>query len=93
MKVIWDPHKAKINLSKHRIHFSDAEAVLFDPFALTMEDCHAEGEQRHVSIGIDAVGRILVLVYTYRGDEEIRLISARAATKKERLVYEERIRF
>jgi hypothetical protein len=74
-------------LSKHQIRFSDAEAVLFDPYAMTFEDPSAEKEQRHISIGLDSLGRVLVVVFTYRGDA-IRLISARKATKKERRQYE-----
>jgi uncharacterized DUF497 family protein len=87
MNATWDPNKAKINLRKHGIRFSDAEMVLFDPSAILYEDEDAEGEQRHLSIGMDSLGRVLVLVYTYRG-EDIRLISARRATRKERLTYE-----
>jgi uncharacterized DUF497 family protein len=87
MKVVWDPKKARINLRRHRIRLSDAEPVLFDPLAYTREDEDAEGEQRFVSIGADAARRILVVVYTYRGDE-IRLISARKATGFERRSYE-----
>lgn len=90
MKVIWDPGKALSNADKHKVRFSDAESVLYDPQALTMEDKDTEDEQRHVSIGVDALGRILVVVYTYRGNT-IRMISARRATKKERHAYEERI--
>lgn len=89
-RVTWDPEKAKLNLRKHGIHFSDAEGVLFDPYALTEEDKAAEGEQRYVTIGLDPLGRVLVVVYTYRGDD-IRLISARRATRKERRSYEEGI--
>ena len=58
--------------------------------ALTGEDERAEGEQRFVSIGMDALSRFLVVVYTCRGDN-IRLISARRATSKERKRYEEGI--
>ena len=87
MEIVWDPNKAKINCQKHKIHFSDAESVLFDPYALTVEDIRSEGEQRHVSIGMDSQGRILAVVFTYRSNK-IRLISARRATKKERRYYE-----
>ena len=92
MDVIWDPAKAKANLQKHGVHFSDAEAVLFDPLALSMEDEDAEGEDRFIAMGQDAVGRILVVVYTYRGNA-IRLISARPATRKEINDYEKGIWF
>lgn len=87
MKITFDPNKAAINNRKHGIRFSDAESVLFDPLALTREDTDAEGEQRFVSIGVDGTGRLLVVVFSYRG-EEIRLISARPATAKEREYYE-----
>ena len=90
MRVMWDPRKASSNLRKHRIRFSDAEMVLFDPHALTREDSEARGEQRLVSVGTDSAGRILVVVYTHRG-ENLRLISARAATGRERKTYEEGI--
>ncbi len=90
MKVIWDPEKAKINLRKHRIRFADAEPVFFDPMALTREDDDSEGEQRFVSIGLDALNRILVVVYTYRR-ADIRLISARRATSREKKHYEKGI--
>jgi len=62
--------------------------VLFDPNALTMEDTTAAGEQRFVTVGTDSVGRVLVVVYAYR-EEDIRLISARPATRQERKNYEE----
>ena len=61
--------------------------MLFDPMALTREDNDAEGEERFISIGTDSTGRLLVVVYAYRGDE-VRLISARLATTKERDNYE-----
>jgi uncharacterized DUF497 family protein len=88
--VLWDPEKARVNLKKHGVRFSDAETVLFDPNALTREDMESEGEQRFVTVGMDALGRILIVVYTYRG-ENVRLISARSATKSERMQYEEGI--
>ena len=83
--IEWD--EAKVNLKKHGIHFPDAEAVLFDPNAISFEDEDAEGEQRNVAMGLDHLGRVLVVVYTYRG-ENIRLISARRATQNERRAYE-----
>ena len=90
MRIEWDPEKAISNFEKHGVRFSDAEVALFDPNAMTREDEEAEGEQRFVSIGMDVIARIVVVVYTYRG-ENIRLISARKATKKERRAYEEGI--
>lgn len=90
MKITWDPAKAESNFRKHKIRFSDAEAVLFDPMALTIEDETTESEQRFVSVGAHALNRVVVVVYTYRG-EDIRLISARRATRRERKAYEEGI--
>lgn len=90
MKILWDPEKAELNYQNHKVRFSDAEFVLFDPMALTREDETAQEEQRFVTIGADALNRVLVLVYTYRG-QDIRLISARRATKRERKSYEEGI--
>lgn len=87
MTIIWDPAKAEANVRKHGIRLADVEGVLFDPNALTEEDERLEGEQRFVSIGMDPVGRLLVVVYTFRG-EDIRLISARRATRRERRAYE-----
>ena len=57
MKITFDPNKAATNYRKHGIRFSDAESVLFDPMALTREDKDADGEQRFLSIGVDATGR------------------------------------
>ena len=90
MRIRWDPQKAEANFRKHRIRFSDTETVLFDPMTLTIENQIIDQEQRFLSVGSDAVGRILVIVYTYHGDT-IRLISARKATSKERKYYEKGI--
>ena len=66
--------------------FADTFAVFEDPNALTMED-HERGESRHVTVGMDSFGRILVVVYAWR-DEKIRIISARKATRSEVKHYE-----
>jgi uncharacterized DUF497 family protein len=91
MRVVWDPRKAKANHRKHRVRFSDAEGVLFDPLALAREDETSEGESRFVVIGADHAGKITVVVYTQRG-ATLRLISARRATRREARQYEEGIR-
>ena len=89
MRIVWDIGKAAANIRNHGIEFSHAATVLDDPMAITIEDTH-HGEQRFVTVGSDLLGRILVVVYAYSGEEEIRLISARKATAKERRVYEEK---
>jgi uncharacterized DUF497 family protein len=86
MTYEWDPNKARMNLHKHGIDFADAVFVLEDDYAMTIEDSHT-GEQRFVTIGMDVFGRILVVVYTWRG-ESIRIISARKAMPRERKQYE-----
>lgn len=85
----WDPTKARVNLRKHRVHFADAVTALEDVMAISVRD-EGEDEERWVSIGMDSLGRILVVVYTWR-NERVRLISARPATQREVHQYEERI--
>jgi uncharacterized DUF497 family protein len=82
----WDKSKAKSNKLKHGIAFSDTFAVFDDPNAVTVEDL-IQDEQRHITIGMDAFGRILVIVYTWR-DDKIRIISARKAVRSEVRQYE-----
>jgi uncharacterized DUF497 family protein len=82
MAIEFDPAKARSNFRKHRVHFADAEQVLRDEMAITVEDPGAEGEQRFVTLGMDAIGRVLVVVHTPRG-ENTRLISARMASPAE----------
>jgi uncharacterized DUF497 family protein len=87
----WDPAKAQENMRVHGINLAVAVGVFDSPY-LTMEDPDAEGEQRLMALGLDGLGRLLVVVYTYREDK-IRLISARKATRKEEKEYAQRIRF
>jgi uncharacterized DUF497 family protein len=84
--VEWDSRKAAANLKKHGVDFADAATVLHDDQAITIRDDEA-GEERYVTIGMDALARILVVAYTWRGDRP-RLISARQATPQERQQYE-----
>lgn len=87
MAYQWDREKAATNLNKHGIDFADAVSVFSDDLAITVTDQRSE-EERFITIGMDALGRVLVVVYTWR-DSEIRLISARKATRQERTQYEE----
>ena len=68
MDIEWDPAKARSNLRKHGVSFSDVEVVFGDPFAISMADEHSEEEERFLTIGSDAIGRIVVVCYTYRGE-------------------------
>ena len=83
----WNPQKATNNLRKHGIDFADAVTALEDEMALTLDDDYPS-EQRFITTGTDAMGRLLVVVYTFRG-EKIRIISAREATPRERRQYSE----
>ena len=87
MEFEWDPAKAEANLEKHGVDFADAVSVLSDDLALTVQDLDSESEERLVTLGTDALDRLLVVVYTWR-DERIRMISARRATGRERRRYE-----
>jgi uncharacterized DUF497 family protein len=85
----WDEDKAKANLKKHGISFDEGATVFINASSVTIPDPdHSTGEQRYVDIGSSERGRVLVVVYTERG-ESIRIISCRKATASERRVYEE----
>lgn len=82
----WDEDKAAGNFQKHGVDFADAVGIFDDPLALSMRD-EGPSENRFIGLGTDTLGRLLVVVYTYRG-ERIRIISARRATPSERRTYE-----
>ena len=85
----WDPDKAAKNLQKHGVSFEEASTTFGDPLSVTIHDRrHSEAESRFLLIGVSAWNRILVVVHTER-DDEIRIISARLATRSERRQYEE----
>lgn len=88
MHLEYDWAKRAVNLRKHGVDLDDASSALFDPRALVREDADAEAEQRFVAVGLDALGRLLTVVYAYREPDTMRLISARLSTKKEQKAYE-----
>ncbi|HEV2135549.1 MAG TPA: BrnT family toxin [Terracidiphilus sp.] len=92
MRWTWDPEKAKKNLRKHNVSFELAERALGDPDCLAVPDPH-EGEERWRTLGSPSADGVVVLyvVHTLPNDEEGvgRIISARKATARERLAYEE----
>jgi hypothetical protein len=90
MSLTWDPEKALQNFRKHGIRFSDVEPVFYDPLARILEEQSTQNESRFILVGSDALGNVIVVVYTWRGDV-VRIISARKATRKERKKYEEGI--
>jgi hypothetical protein len=86
--ITWDPAKLKANVEKHGVRFADAVVALEDPVAVHITDWESDpAEERFVVLGLDATARVLVVVYTWRGDD-IRLISARCANPHERKEYE-----
>jgi uncharacterized DUF497 family protein len=89
VKFSWDPKKAEENLRAHGVDFREAATVFDDPLSATFPDTdHSVGERRFLIIGMSAPGRILVVSHTEISDS-IRIISARAATRRERRFYEE----
>jgi uncharacterized DUF497 family protein len=85
----WDEQKAQSNFRKHEISFDEAETVFDDPLAITIRDPnHSQAEVRFVDIGQSDKDHVLVVTYTERG-KQTRLISARIATRAERIKYEE----
>ncbi|WP_460116789.1 BrnT family toxin [Pseudomonas sp. S2_C03] len=86
-EIQFDKSKNAANKLKHRgVSLADSEAVFNDERALTLQD-EDHDEQRWVTMGLDAKGRLLVVAYTYRDPNFVRIISARAATRNERRQY------
>ena len=89
MEYEWDPHKAVRNRRKHQVDFADTIAVFEDVLALTVDDNDPD-EERFNTVGTDLLGRLLVVCWTFWGND-IRIISARKATPSERRQYSEGI--
>jgi hypothetical protein len=92
VRFTWDPRKASSNLSKHKVSFEEAVSVFTDPLAIIAEE--TEYPERAIIIGLSIASRVLVTVFIEvnhddESEDEIRIISARPATKHERGRYEE----
>lgn len=89
MTFEWDDNKEQINIKKHGMDFETASRVFDDDNRLEIyDDLHSEYEDRYITIGmIDEITCIAMVVYTERGTDVIRIISARKATPKERRKY------
>ena len=83
--IEWDDNKAEINYKKHGIHFEDAALIFLDENLIEFYDEEHSYEEDRIKV-IGKVGKILVVIYTER-DEKYRMISARNATKRERMKY------
>lgn len=93
LDVNWDDAKARSNLAHHGVTFAQAATVMLDPLALSVFDAaHSETEERWFTLGKTSEGRLLAVSHTYQtlGASRVRacLISAREATRRERLQYE-----
>jgi len=87
----WDSRKAQSNLAKHDVGLEEASTIFGDPLSLTIPDPeHSLSEERYITMGRAVTGKLLVVVHTERGDN-IRIINARRARRRERKVYEETI--
>ena len=89
MRFEWDSEKSKQNLKKHGVSFEEAATVFYDPMSATFDDpAHSIGEYRFITIGLSSEDHLIVVSHTDR-DDNIRIISARVATSKERKKHEE----
>ena len=89
MDFTWNRLKAMANDRKHGVSFPEAMTVFGDPLSLTAIDPeHSRAEERFVTMGTSTAGRLLVVIHA-DGDDEVRIISARVATRRERKEYED----
>ncbi len=90
----WDRRKAASNLGKHKVRFEEAATVFDDPKARIFDDeAHSADEHREIIIGHSIANRLLLVCFTERWENHIRIISARVATRRERSDYEENSAF
>lgn len=89
MQFEWNTKKAEANLGKHGVSFEEAATVFGDPLAkIFYDEKHSDEEKREIIIGYSIEGRVLIICFTEREFDTIRIISARLATPKERRDYE-----
>lgn len=85
----WNPIKARTNLQKHGVSFSEAASAFMDQLSVTIPNpAHSDDEERFLLLGLSDAERLLIVVHTIRG-ETIRIISARTANRRERSQYEQ----
>ncbi len=86
----WDEDKARANINKHGVSFEEASTVFSHPLAKVFSDEEHSGEEvREIIVGWSVLDRLLLVAFTERGDDVVRIISARKATRQERRDYEE----
>lgn len=90
MQFEWDTEKAELNIKKHEIDFSEAETVFGDPLAKIFDDdAHSFEERREIIIGHSVQNRLVLICFTEKENDTVRIISARSATAQERKDYED----
>jgi uncharacterized protein len=90
VKFAWDPRKDQANRVKHGVSFAEAVTVFDDPLGWTISDPdHSYEENRYLTTGRSAAGRLLIVAHTEEDDDRIRIINARPTTNAERCTYEE----
>jgi uncharacterized protein len=83
----WDPNKAAKNTKQHHVSFDEAATVFDDPAFITfVDEEHSVDEERYITIGFSKSGRLLMVAHTDQ-DGEIRIVSARQATRREEQFY------
>ena len=92
MRFLWDEAKSRSNLAKHKVSFETAKLVFEDPFAVSVQDRIVEGQERWQTLGLVGGAVVLLVAHTYDeggGEGVIRITSARKATARERMIYEQ----
>jgi len=90
LRFSWDTRKAAANVRKHGVSFDEASTAFADPLSITVPDPdHSDDETRFLLVGQSLRHRILVVIHAERSESDIRLISARPASRRERRIYEE----
>ncbi|MBW4637155.1 MAG: BrnT family toxin [Gloeocapsa sp. UFS-A4-WI-NPMV-4B04] len=87
MRFEWDEEKNQANIRKHGFNFTDAWEIFESPMLISLDVKEDYGEERWIGIGF-LRGRIVVVMFTERDDDTIRIISLRKALKYERIQFE-----
>ena len=89
--IEWNQGKRRLNLREHGVSFEEAASSLLDPDALALEDFGSQGESRWILVGMSNRAQLVTAVYTLRGEDCIRLKSARKSSRKEGRYYAQRV--
>lgn len=88
MRFVWDVHKASANVRKHGVSFDEAKTIFEDTrMHLSVDVAHSDDEDRFIAIGLSDTPKLLAVFHCYRGDDVIRIFSARRATISETKLY------